>query len=191
MATTTQPAAKRGRTVNKLFVVPVLVTALAVMMPSVTSASWTAVASTGAVDDLDLGIVDTDTTTMRIKNSATLPAILNVRYNVVAVDGMIQGPSDPGILLQMRVRDNGPEGRVTARLKAVNFETGTTTTLATVDSNDVAAAPGFQRVHVIRCATIDFSANAYFVDVAITKSGGGGTPALQLLKVQSVVTCED
>lgn len=97
---------------------------------AVASAQWTAVASTGAVDDLDLAIFDTANSVIQIKSSAALPA----------------GDSFP-------------------------------------------ARNGFQSQQSHTCGSnpVYFPNNAYYIDVAITKSATGGTPALQGLQVRGLL----
>jgi hypothetical protein len=76
--------------------------------------TWTAVGSTGTVDDADISILDTDDTIVQIKSTAPLPASLDIRYNVVAVDGVFS-PGD-GVRMVARFRDNGTAARVRVSL---------------------------------------------------------------------------
>lgn len=132
---------------------------------------WTTVGSAGTVDEEDTGIVSLGSPipgAVMLTNVAI--GTLNIRYNVVAVDGVFGGDN---YALTVRFRDNGADARVIVRLKSYNFNTGTTRTLLTLDSNAYAAAAGFQKQTVSsNCGThLDFFNNAYFMDVEITKAG--------------------
>ena len=143
-------------------------------------AQWTAVGSTGAVDDTSKDIHDTTTSTIQILDSAPLPAILDVRYNVVRVDG-VAGP----VLLRVRYRDNSGGGRVLARLRQVNLSTGVNTILAVVDSETFETSGDFQLRSDSTCpATVDFVNNAYYVDVRLEKWSAGALPAVQAIQVR-------
>jgi len=142
---------------------------------------WTTVASAGTVDESDLQIVSLSGATATIKNSAALPATLDIRYNVVAVDGVFGGD---GIVLKARFRDNGADAQVILQLKRYSFATGTTSTLLTLNSNDYPSDAGFQLQSKGNCSTqLNFFENAYWVEVQIKKTGTGGSPSLALIQV--------
>ena len=144
---------------------------------------WTSVGSTGTVDEDDLGIVRLGgpggVVTMRPAATGTL----NIRYNVVAVDGVFGGDN---YALTVRYRDDTvTAGRVIARLKQFNLAAGTETTLLTFDSNAFPTSPGYQvRSVASACGTsLNFFSNAYFVDVEIVKNNAAALPGLGMLKV--------
>lgn len=142
---------------------------------------WTSVGSVGTVDEADRGIVVFNQSIASISAGAPVGASLDLRYNVVAVDGVFGGD---GIALTARYRDVGAAERVILRLKRYSFVNGATQTLLTLDSNAFAAAAGLQTRSVGACGVgLDFFNNAYFVDVQIIKSGAGGVPQLGALKV--------
>jgi hypothetical protein len=110
---------------------------------------WTAVGSTGTVDDADISILDTAGTVVQVKSTAPLPASLRIRYNIVAVDGVFS-PAD-GVRMVARFRDNGAAARVRVRLLEIPFSTGIPALKLTLDSNSFTAASGFQTQSVGSC----------------------------------------
>jgi hypothetical protein len=147
---------------------------------------WTSAGSAGMVDEVDVAVYETSGALVRIAASAPVPASLVIRYNVVAVPGLSLG--DVGAELTARFRDNGTGARVVATLKEVSFETGATTTLLTVDSNDATPSIDLESRTVSSCLfELDFGSNAYFIEAVLSKSAGAVTPALQLLRVSNPV----
>jgi len=143
-------------------------------------AQWTAVGSTGTVDDASKDIYDTTTSAIQILSSAPLPATLDVRYNVVEVEG-VAGP----VVLRVRYRDNSGGGRVLARLRQVNLSTGVNTILAVVDSETFGTSGDFQLRADTTCpVAVDFVNNAYYVDVRLEKWSAGALPAVQAIQVR-------
>lgn len=168
----------------RLVSVPILVLLATVVAGHATPAGaqlrmWTSVGSAGTVDEADAALASFNGAVASVKSTKT--GTLNIRYNVVAVDGLFGGD---GIYLLMRFRDTGAGARVVARLKRVNLATGVTTTLLTADSDAVAGNPDFQVGEVSNCSGgPDFFANAYFVDVEITKTSETANPGLGALQV--------
>lgn len=149
---------------------------------SVAAAQWTTVGSAGTVDEADLAEFEATGAQVRILSTATLPASVVVRYNVVKVDGMIIGVI--GIAMNVRYRDNGSGARVLTHLRAVNINTGVTQTIMTVDSNAFPPATTFQTQSAVACGEgYNFSDNAWFIETTLTKSATGGTPALQAIQL--------
>lgn len=154
-------------------------------------APWTTVGSAGTVDEADTNIVALGGAeggvivpigtsygygaTVGITGSAPLPATLNIRYNVVAVDGLSMYDHD--LVLAVRFRDNGAYARVIVRLKEYNLNTGQINVKMVFDSDTVAPASGFQwKAVVLRgCVPIlDFDGNAYFIDAELIKTARTG-----------------
>jgi hypothetical protein len=103
-------------------------------------------------------------------------ATVDIRYNVVAVDGVFGGD---GIAFTSRFRDAGDSERVILRLKRYSLVNGVTQTLLTLDSNAYPPSPAFQVRSVGACGVgLDFLNNAYFVEAQLIKSGAGGFPQL-------------
>jgi hypothetical protein len=180
---------------------PLFFLTLTLSTPSVLLAQnndpWTAVASTGTVDEADLDIVQfgycnsglgsliCNTNTAVVKSTAPLPANVHIRYNVVSVDGLLDKTD---VRLKARLRDNGANARVLLVLKSVNFSTGAIATLRTLDSDSFAAASGFvfRSTGLAVCnqtISFNFDQNAYYIDVTITKSGADGNPGLAAIQL--------
>jgi len=157
------------------------VVALCPLAARAQSGPWTSVGSAGTVDETDLGIVVFNQGIASISAGAAVGASLDIRYNVVAVDGVFGGD---GLALTGRFRDAGAAERVILRLKSYSFATGLTLTLLTLDSNTFPAAAAFQTRSVGACGLgLDFLKNAYFVEAQLIKSGAGGVPQLGALQV--------
>lgn len=139
---------------------------------------WTTVASAGTVDEADMSIVSLTGAFAQIKSSATLPANLNVRYNVVSEEYIYGGD---GYRLTARFRDNGTSSRVILYLKEYNLFTGATRTRMTLDSNNFPSSNAYQTQSVGNCApgwTFDFYRKAYYVEAIIQKTSRTGNPGL-------------
>jgi hypothetical protein len=140
---------------------------------------WTTVGSTGVVDDADTGIVDFVLGEARIRSTAVAGSQLNLRYNIVALPGFA-GPGQ--YLMRVRFRDIGADANVRLDLRRAQTN-GTSTLLATFDSNAYAANAGYQTQQKCIGVSWDFAGSAYYVDAALTKSGNAGTPALALIQL--------
>lgn len=162
---------------------------------------WTTIAAAGTVDEADTSIVLFGTggfsyTGMRnssvtIKSDATLPANLDLRYNVVSVDGLFVRTADEyghEFYLNVAYEDNGSSARVLVRLRRLNIATGALTTLLTFDSNNYAQSATYQTqdVRTSACATsweFDFNHYAYYCEAAITKSASTGSAILHAIQI--------
>ena len=143
---------------------------------------WTTVGSAGTVDEADSQRVAFDLGTATLRPGAV--GTLNLRYNVVAVDGLFRAD---GAELGVRFRDNGAAAQVIVRLKRYNLETGALTTLLTLNSNAFPAQNGFQLRTAVDCSLrFNFFDFAYFMDVELTKDTAAGTPALAIIQLASV-----
>ena len=146
---------------------------------------WTTIGSAGVVDDNDTGIVEFVNGEARTRAAAAAGSVLNLRYNVVSLEGF----SGPGsYTLRVHFRDNGGSARMQLNLRRYNH-TGTTSQVYAFDSNIFPAAVGYQTRE--RCINVnwDFDAGAYFFDATLTKSGAAGTPALgtiQLIRLPGI-----
>jgi hypothetical protein len=110
---------------------------------------WTSVGSAGTVDEADTGIVNFNQGIAAISAGAAVGATLDIRYNVVAVDGVFGGD---GIALTARFRDAGATERVILRLKRYSLVNGVTQTLLTLDSNSYLPSAAFQTRSVGVCS---------------------------------------
>lgn len=142
-------------------------------------AKWSAVGPTGAVDEGDINIFAFDgKPSVYIKSLATLPAALDIRYNVVAVNGLLKGNSPQ---LTMRYIDNGADARVWADLVEYDMNIGVKTNKIRFDSNNYPQQKGYQMRTVDTCNpgwTFDFTNKIYWVIVHLEKTGSAGTPEL-------------
>ena len=146
---------------------------------------WTSVGSAGTVDEDSKGIVvfgGPPESAAVVSVDPAKTGTVSIRYNVVAVDGVFGGDN---YAMAVRYRDTGSSSRVIARLKQSNLTTGTVTTLLTFDSNSFASSIGYQTRSIASpCSSIlNFSDNAYFIDVDINKNSYSDSPALAMLKV--------
>ena len=141
---------------------------------------WTAAGSTGVVDDTDTGIVDFINGEARVRAAAVAGSVLNLRYNVVS----LQGLSGFGqYLLRVRFRDNGAAARVQLNLRRYNQATGLLSQVAAFDSNAYPAAVGYQTRQICLVHNWDFNAGPYYIEAALTKSGGTGQPAVGTIQI--------
>jgi hypothetical protein len=164
---------------------PATVAAIVIAAASAGSASaqthpWTSVGSAGVVDEADTGIVDFVNGEARMRATAAAGSVLNLRYNVVS----LQDFSGFGqYLLRVRFRDNGAAARVQLNLRRYNHATGLTTQVAAFDSNGFAAAVGYQTRQICLGTNWDFNAGPYYIEAALTKSGGDGQPAVGTIQL--------
>jgi hypothetical protein len=146
------------------------------------SKQWSTVGSTGTVDEADLAIASFSNGFASISAAAAVPATLDIRYSVVAVDGLFDFAN--GYALTVRYRDNGVSARVVVRLKEYSRNTGATNTLLTFDSNGFAQDGNFQLQTVSFCAPpLDFFNNAYFIEAQLDKTAAAGDPQLGLVQL--------
>jgi hypothetical protein len=145
------------------------------------AAPWTTVGSTGVVDDGDLALFDFVGAEARIKSTGPAGSVLNLRYNVVALEGFTglnQG------YWRVRFRDNGTGARVRLQLRQANT-TGTTSTLATFDSNTYPAQVGYQTQAECIALSWDFADGPFFIDAELTKSSAAGVPAVSAIIIDN------
>ena len=142
--------------------------------------AWTTVGSAGTVDVPDLPFVAFDGPVASLIANAPDYSSVDIRYNVLPVEGLYRFP-DPTwarYSLDVRYRDEvnaasaikkAPEITVLVMLKSMKLSTGAVTTLLTFNSNDFAAAPGFQRQHSQSDFFIfEFNENAYWIEAQLT-----------------------
>ena len=137
---------------------PVRVRIMAVVFSLVAAASvlhadWTAVGSTGTIDEGDLGKIVLNNDGSASIRSTISSTSAKVRFNVTSnpgIDFFIPKPGEEtgNLVFTMRVRDNGAGARVIATLKRITLGgrsdiamPQTTVTAATIDSDLSAVAP--------------------------------------------------
>lgn len=112
-----------------------------------------------------------------------------LRYNVVAVDGLLDlgaGLHPPHIRMTARFRDPDAASRVTINLRRTRISDGFTSNVAGVflDSNNYPAG-GFQTRNTV-CAsnqTFDFVNYVYYVEVIMTRAPNAFAPAIEAIQI--------
>lgn len=165
--------------------------------------AWTTVGSAGTIDEADTGKVVLSGSTIAFPEilpptkdntfSQFLPLPLEtvtatVRYNVVATDNLFDGGSHLG--LRSRFRDDGNNAQIILRLIEVNIETGASTVLLTLDTNNFASSVGYQAqsVSTLIGNRISFLENAYFIEATMIQKKSpivafGGRPAISVIQL--------
>jgi hypothetical protein len=145
---------------------------------------WTSVGSDGAVDEADLSTVALSANSASVRG-VVASAIVDIRYNVVAVDGIFGGERNTKTLT-VRMADNGPAAQVIVRLQQLNISTGVITMLAELDSNTFPPSVVAQRRGtVFNCdrPEFDFQNNIYFFEVQLIKTAAGGNPLIRAIQI--------
>ena len=170
------------KTAARLFACAVLTLALA---PAAHAAKdWTAVASTGAIDNTSLGFFafNGPALTYLSGSSSLLPVV--ARYNVTNTFDNNSNPDKPGWSILELGYDNagGPAGAVQATLFQVEPCTGVQTVLCVVNSNantTNSCTPPCQ----FSSAAIDFSLHLYYIQVRLTRNATNLFPAAKTLRL--------
>ena len=155
------------------------------------NAPWTTTGSTGIVDEADTAIVNIEGPTVAVvPTPLVLPAVLDMRYNVVAVADIYDDQGNCKMLI--RYRDNGPQAQVLLRLRQFDLSTGNTTnptTRAQFNSNNApqTSGPNFatETINACRGNPLDFVNNAYFIDAIITKNNATGDAAIGAIQIEA------
>ena len=145
---------------------------------------WTMVGSDGTVDEADLSIVSMDANTAAVSNAVD-QASVEIRYNIVAVDGVFGGDRRTKTFT-VRMADNGASAQVIARLQRLNISSGVVTTLAVLDSNAFPPSVVAQRRTMqFNCSgpELDFERHVYYVSVQLIKTAAGGTSLVRALQL--------
>jgi len=156
-----------------------IVAVLAAGAAQAQSNPWTTVGSAGVVDEADTGIVEFVAGEARVRGTAAAGSILNLRYNVVSLPGF----SGPGqYVMRARFRDNGAGAKVRLELRRYQ-DNGINSLQAALDSDNYAAAAGYQTQAECVLVDWDFSTSAYYIEAALNKGTAAGTPALGLIQL--------
>jgi hypothetical protein len=163
-----------------LMVLVLLATPLAAAVENWTP--WTTIGSAGTVDQADQDIAVFSGSWAGVSASAALPATVNVRYNIVSVDGLIQGGGRH--YMKVRYLDNGDQARVVVYLKELDLTTGVTTTRMTFDSNSYPQSfLGQSQTMNVGCTFpfppapwgYNFEEKAYYLETQLIKTGSSGS----------------
>lgn len=150
---------------------------------------WTTAGSAGTVDILDHAIVSLISNKVVIKTSVT-SGTADIRYNVVAVDGVFGG-SDKKKVLKVLYIDNGPNARVVVRVKQMNLSTAAITQLVEFRSDDpgipqLPSAQKQEKAFNLGSPELDFSQNVYFIEAFVQKfafPGTSGNPTIHGIQI--------
>lgn len=137
--------------------------------------TWTAVASTGALDDSSLSI--TDVGTVGLQHKPNILSAVIARYNVTNTWGLDDTP--PWNTLELGYFDNSSLGQVTATFWQVDPCTGTATPICSKTSAD----NGANCVSCLFTIPIDFSRFNYVVEVTVSRSSTAVTPIARNLRI--------
>ena len=134
---------------------------------------WTTAGSASATEDEANPARPTYTNqTAAINGGPT--GIYLLRYNVTAVDGLFNTTSG---FIRLRLRDNGVGANVLVSLRRSNLSAGGIETIATFDSDSIAAGSGFQTpADVTFTHTFDFTNYVYWLDVSLNRIDETGVP---------------
>jgi hypothetical protein len=151
---------------------------------------WTMVGSDGTVDQSDLSIVTLSSNTAAVRSGVSKGTV-DIRYNVVAVDGVFGGERNTKTLT-VRLADNGPDAQVIVRLQQLNISTGVIILLAELNSNDFDPQTTAQRRGILfNCdkPEFDFVNNVYYVEAQLIKTGPSGTPLIRTIQICNDGVC--
>jgi hypothetical protein len=140
------------------------------------------VGSNGAVPPTEVGLITTSVNTIASRTDIG-SSVVHARYNVVAVDGLLQGEAQT---LRARFTDNGPSAQVRVRLLQTNIRTGLSTILAELDSNSFPPSSVAQSQSTdFGCQALDFDffSNIYYIEVTLLRTGPSGTPDIRGLQM--------
>ena len=172
IAKATPNAASRWMTM--LFFVTILITLSSMTAAAQSTAYWTTAGSASATEDEANPAKPTYTNqTAAINGGATGAYVL--RYNVTAVDGLFNNAANG--FMRVRVRDTGAGANVLVALRRSNLSAGGIETIATFDSETIAAGSGFQTpVDVTFNHAFDFTSYVYWLDVTLNRIDESGLP---------------
>lgn len=145
---------------------------------SAQTGTWTAVASSGDIDETALGIFSVNGASLQ-HQGASLTTIVS-RYNVTNTFGGGLSDLPPWNTLELGSLDSTAQGGVRATLFQVDPCTGNLVALCSVGSVD-ATAPTCQKCSFT--PQIDFGQFLYYVEVQIFRSNGAVFPSARTLRI--------
>ena len=157
----------------------VLALLLAVVPVTAQQQAWTAVGSTGAVDEASLGLYATNIASLGFQPNPVGSVV--ARYNVTNAFGGGLTDTPPWNLLEMTYFDNSPSSVVSAALFEVDRCTGAVTVLCSMNSFD--AAGNTCNRCTFAAGTINFATSNYFVEVRVSRSVNTVNPQLIALRI--------
>jgi len=143
--------------------------------------TWTAVASTGVVDESAVGIYAFGSTNLGYNGAGSLSSIV-ARYNVTNTFGGGVSDTPPWTILELGFFDNNVGSSVSATLFRVSPCTGAVTAICTANSFDNAAST------CTSCqfppTTFNFAASLYYVEVKIGRNAVALNPQALTLRIR-------
>jgi hypothetical protein len=161
--------------------VALAVTVLAGLPLAAQTGTWTAVASTGVVDESAAGIYAFGATNLGY-NAAGSVAPIVARYNVTNTFGGGSSDTPPWMFLELGYFDNAAASQVSATLFRVNPCTGAQVALCTVTSFDSAASTC--NTCAFAGGSINFAAALYYVEVRISRTAVAVSPQALTLRIR-------
>lgn len=141
--------------------------------------AWTAVGSTGAIDEASLGLYATNVASLGFQPNPVGSVV--ARYNVTNTFGGGFTDTPPWNVLEMTYFDNSPSSQVSAALFRVDRCTGAVTIVCSMTSVDAAGNT------CNRCSfatgAINFATSNYFVEVRVSRSINTVNPQLIALRI--------
>ncbi|HEX7185815.1 MAG TPA: hypothetical protein VF756_28580 [Thermoanaerobaculia bacterium] len=150
----------------------VLALFLAALPMAAQSGAWTAVGSSGDIDEASLGLFAVNGPALQHAGAAT--GTIVARYNVTNTFGGGFTDAPPWTVLEMTYFDNSVQSNIGAVLLQVDRCTGAVTPLCSLGSFDAAANTctfcGFP------AGSINFATSMYFVEIRLFRSVAAVTP---------------
>lgn len=164
------------RTIVRLTVLALFLAAVPV---AAQSGAWSAVGSTGSIDEANLGMYAVNGPALMHLGAVT--GTIFARYNVTNTFGGGLTDAPPWTTLELTYFDNAAAGTMAAVLWQVNACTGAMTNLCTVSSADAPVTSC--KVCNFPAGSINFGANLYFVEVRLARGVAGVTPQVIGLRI--------
>jgi hypothetical protein len=143
--------------------------------------TWTAVASTGVVDESATGIYAFGSTNLGYNGAGSVAPIV-ARYNVTNTLGGGVSDTPPWTLLELGFFDNNAGSAVSATLFRVNPCTGVPTAICTASSFDSAASTcNFCQFPP---TTFNFAAALYYIELRISRNAVALNPQALTLRLR-------
>jgi len=159
------------------FILAALLLACALPVAAATG-TWTAVASTGVVDESATGIYSFGSTNLGYLGGSGSVAPIVARYNVTKT--LSSSDTPPWTTLELGYFDNGTTGAVRADLFQVDRCTGAQTLLCSFTSIDFTTSTCG---HCTFPATVNFVNNLYYVQVTLSRTSPNALPQAFTLRI--------
>lgn len=150
---------------------------------------WTAVGSSGSVDEDDQDEVDFYSNYARIAFGAPANSSVTLRYNITSTADLDDGGVNK--VLKVRYLDNGDNSRIVIKLRSYSINSGSTATLLSFDSNDYSGTSYQSRTVGDGCwkPSFDFQKYAYYIEATLSRTSTTGIPVLAALQVSDIDIC--